>query len=127
MSDSGWSVADVHGIPPVDAGWGSSWKSVRHHFGISGFGVNAVSKGTGEVLIPEHDEKGSGQEELFFIHEGSAVAVLDGTEVRIPAGSFVAVSPGVRRQFSAAATPTTLIVVGAAPGRAFEVGAWEMV
>ena len=51
---NGWQVADVDEIPPVKDDWPATWKSVRHHFGITGFGVNAVTKDAGEVLIPEH-------------------------------------------------------------------------
>jgi uncharacterized cupin superfamily protein len=125
MNDRGWAVADVHEIPPIAADWGDTWKSVRHHFGITAFGVNAVSKGEGEVLIPEHDESESGQQELFFVHEGEATATLDGERTQVPAGSFVAVGPQVRRTFSAATTPTTLIVVGSPVGQAFEIAPWE--
>ena len=57
-----WQVADVNGIPPVKEDWPATWKSVRHYFGITGFGVNAVTKDAGNVLIPEHDETASGQD-----------------------------------------------------------------
>ena len=57
-------------IPPVKPDWPATWKSVRHHFGISAFGINAVTKDAGNVLIPEHDERSSGQEELYFVHAG---------------------------------------------------------
>jgi uncharacterized cupin superfamily protein len=125
INDRGWAIADVHEIPPIQADWGDTWKSVRHHFGITAFGVNAVSKGEGEVLIPAHDETESGQQELFFVHEGEATAELDGETTRVPAGSFVAVGPQTRRMFTAAATPTTLIAVGSPVGKAYEISAWE--
>ena len=121
----GWSVADVKEIPPVLPDWPATWKSIRHHFGITAFGINAVSKDAGNVLIPEHDETESGQQEVFFIHEGEALATLGGEHVHIPAGSIVAVEPGTTRKFEAAASPTTLIVVGSPVGRAYEVPGWE--
>src|SRR5207237_10429211 len=74
---------------------------------------------------PEHDGTASGQQEIFFVHEGEAVATLDGEEVRAPAGTFVAVEPGTRRKFEAAVSPTTVVVVGSCPGKAYEVGPWE--
>lgn len=125
MSERGWAVADVRDVPPLHEDWGETWKSVRHHFGITAFGVNAAVKEAGEVLIPEHDETSSGQQELFFVHEGEATATLDGVETRVPAGSFVAVEPGVRRMFEAVESPTVLIVVGSPVGRPYQVGAWE--
>ena len=121
----GWKMAPVHEIPPVKADWPKTWKSVRHHFGITAFGINAVSKDAGNVLIPEHDHTADPQQEIFFVHEGEATATLDGETVQVPAGAFVAVEAGTKRKFEAAASPTTLVVVGAPVGRAYEVGDWE--
>jgi mannose-6-phosphate isomerase-like protein (cupin superfamily) len=122
---TGWKAASVHEIPPVKPDWPATWKSVRHHFGITAFGINAVSKDAGNVLIPEHDESESGQQEIFFVHEGEAVATLGGEQVRAPAGTFVAVEPGTTRKFEAASSPTTILVVGSSPGKPYEVGSWE--
>jgi quercetin dioxygenase-like cupin family protein len=122
---STWQIADVNEIPPVKDDWPATWKSVRHHFGVTGFGVNAVTKDAGNVLIPEHDETESGQQELYFVHAGEVKATLDGEEVAVPAGSFVSCDPETKRKFEATASPTTLIVVGGTPGKAYEVGPWE--
>ena len=122
---TGWKAADVNEIPPVKPDWPATWKSVRHHFGISSFGVNAVTKDAGNVLIPEHDERESGQEELYFVHAGEVRATLDGEAVTIRAGGMVSVGPGVKRKLEATASPTTVFVVGAAPGKAYEIGGWE--
>ena len=122
---TGWKVADVNEVPPVKPDWPATWKSIRHHFGITAFGVNGVTKDAGNVLIPEHDERESGQEELYFVHAGEVQATLDGQTVTIPAGGMVSVGPAVRRKIEATASPTTVIVVGATPGSAYEVGDWE--
>lgn len=124
-SGAGWKVAGLDEIPPVKPDWPATWKSVRHHFGITAFGINAVSKDAGEVLIPEHDEAGSGQQEIFFVHEGEAVVTLDGEQLRAPAGSFIAVEPATKRKLEAGASPTTVIAVGAPVGKAYEVADWE--
>jgi mannose-6-phosphate isomerase-like protein (cupin superfamily) len=121
----GWQVADVGDIPPVKPDWPPTWKSVRHHLGISAFGINAVTKDAGNVLIPEHDETASGQQEVYFVHAGAVSATLGGEQLRVPAGGFVAVEPGVRRSFEATMSPTTLLVVGAPVGAAYEIGEWE--
>jgi len=125
MSSNSWQVADVNEIPPVKADWPATWKSVRHHFGITAFGINAVTKDAGNVLIPEHDETESGQQELYFVHAGEVKATLDGKEVTVPAGSLVHCEPGAKRKFESSASPTTLIVIGGCPGKAYEVGSWE--
>jgi hypothetical protein len=124
-STKGWQVAALDEIPPVKPDWPATWKSVRHHFGITAFGVNAVTKDEGNLLVPEHDELASGQQELYFVHAGEVKATLDGEEVHVAAGSAVHCEPGAKRKFESAASPTTLIVIGGAPGAAYEVGAWE--
>jgi quercetin dioxygenase-like cupin family protein len=121
-----WQMADVNEIPPVKEDWPATWKSIRHHFGIAAFGINAVTKDEGSVLIPEHDETASGQQELYFVHVGAAQATLDGEAVRVPAGSAVCCEPAAKRKFEAAASPTTLIVIGGTPGQAYEIGPWEL-
>ena len=77
------------------------------------------------MLIPEHDERSSGQEEIYFVHSGEVQATLDGEPVTIPAGGMVSVGPAVTRKLEATASPTTLLAVGATPGKAYVVGDWE--
>jgi quercetin dioxygenase-like cupin family protein len=121
----GWRLAAIDDIPPVKPDWPATWKSVRHHFGILAFGVNAVTKDAGGVLIPEHGHRETGEQELYIIQRGAARATLDGEEVEVQAGCAVAVEGPVRRKFEATESPTTLIVVGGTPGKAYEVGDWE--
>jgi mannose-6-phosphate isomerase-like protein (cupin superfamily) len=121
----GWKLAAIDDIPPVKPDWPATWKSVRHYFGILGFGINAVTKDEGNVLIPEHEHDESGEQELYFIHRGEAMATLNGKQVRVSAGSAVVVEGSTSRKFEAVASPTTLIVVGGTPGQAYEVGEWE--
>ena len=35
----GWKAAAIDDIPPVKSDWPATWKSMRHHFGITAFGV----------------------------------------------------------------------------------------
>ena len=122
---AGWGVAEVDEIPPVKPDWPATWKSVRHHFGITAFGINAVTKDAGNVLIPEHDETESGQEEIYFVHAGAVTATLDGEQVAVPAGGMISVGPAVKRKIESTVSPTTLVCIGATPGAAYEVGDWE--
>jgi quercetin dioxygenase-like cupin family protein len=121
----GWKIELVDDVPPVKPDWPSTWKSIRHHFGITAFGVNAVTKDAGNVLIPEHDESESGQQELYFVHVGEVTVTADGAETTVPAGGVIVLEPAVRRRIEATASPTTLLCVGATPGKPYAVGAWE--
>jgi mannose-6-phosphate isomerase-like protein (cupin superfamily) len=122
---TGWGVANVDDVPPVKPDWPATWKSIRHHFGITAFGINAVTKDEGKVLIPEHTEQESGQQEVYFVHRGTAHVTLDGQLVTAHEGAVVAVEPGTSRKVEAASSPTTLLVIGAAPGQAYQIGDWE--
>jgi uncharacterized cupin superfamily protein len=73
-----------------------NWALVRRSLGCGSFGVNLVEIPPGES-IPEHDETGRDQEELFFVVAGSAVLVLDGADHPAPEGTFARVDPVHRR------------------------------
>lgn len=84
---------------------------VREHLGIHSFGVNAFRSDEDGTLINEHDEAG-GQEELYLVLDGTATFEIDGETVDAPAGTFLAVSPEVRRHAVAAETGTEVLALG---------------
>jgi hypothetical protein len=94
---------------------------VREHLGIRAFGINAFTPGEDGTLINEHDEAGSGQEELYLVLDGTATFVVDGEVIDAPPGTFVFVGPESRRQASGDAT---VLAVGATPGAAYEGVDW---
>src|SRR5262245_59236278 len=95
--------------------------SVREHLGIQAFGINAYTPGEDGTLISEHDESGSGQEELYIVLDGHATFELDGDTVDAPAGTFVYVGPEARRK---ATGNGTVLAVGATPGAAYQGIDW---
>jgi hypothetical protein len=102
------------------------WRPVRDHLGISAFGINAfIGASAGDLMIEEHDELAAGHEELYVVLRGAARFVIDGEEHEVPAGSFVLVAPPSSRQAFAARDDSAVLVVGATPGRAFEISEWE--
>jgi hypothetical protein len=94
---------------------------VREHFGIRAFGINAFTPGEDGTLIGEHDESGSGQEELYIVLEGNATFEVDGETVDAPAGTFVFVRPESRRK---ATGDGTVLALGATPGEAYQAIDW---
>jgi tetratricopeptide (TPR) repeat protein len=102
------------------------WRPVRHHFGITSFGVNAwTGKAAGDRIINEHDEEDE-DEELYLVHTGHARFELDGESVDAPAGTLVFARPGVKRTAFAEEPNTTLLALGGRPGHAYEVTGWEL-
>src|SRR4051795_8151020 len=94
---------------------------VREHLGIHAFGINAFTAGEDGTLIDEHDENGSGQEELYIVLDGSATFEVDGVAFDAPAGTFVSVGPESRRKASG---DGTVLAVGATPGEAYQGIDW---
>src|SRR3954464_7579333 len=87
------------------------WRPVRHHFGITSFGINAwTGRETGDRIINEHDEEG-GDEELYFVQSGRARFELDGKRLDAPAGTFVFAQPGLKRTAFAEEPQTTILAV----------------
>ena len=104
------------------------FRPVRHHFGISSFGVNAwTARDVGDRIINEHDEsEPDADEELYLVVRGRAVFELDGDRVDAPAGTFVFARPGAKRTAFAEEPETTIIALGGTPGKAYEPGGWEL-
>jgi mannose-6-phosphate isomerase-like protein (cupin superfamily) len=70
------------------------WRPVRHHFGISSFGVNVwTARAPGDRIINEHDEAGE-HEELYFVLGGRAAFEIDGERRDAPPGHSSSSSPG---------------------------------
>ena len=86
---------------------------VREHLGIHAFGINAYTPGEDGTLINEHDESGSGQEELYIVLDGKATFEVDGEVVEAPPGTLVFVEPDSRRK---ATGDGTVLALGATPG-----------
>jgi tetratricopeptide (TPR) repeat protein len=105
------------------------WRPVRHHFGITSFGVNAwTGHEAGDRIINEHDESDAdeNEEELYLVLSGRATFELDGERVDAPAGTFVFARPGVKRTAFAEEPGTTIVALGGTPGKAYEPFGWEI-
>jgi hypothetical protein len=96
-------------------------RPVREHLGIHGFGINAFTPGEDGTLINDHDEAGTGQEELYLVLDGHATFEIDGETVEAPPGTFVFVGPESRRK---ATGHGTVLAVGGTPGEGYQGIDW---
>ena len=133
------AIEQLDGIDEATDG-SCPWRPVRHHFGISSFGVATwTGRDAGDRIIDEtdalqrepghlraEDVKDDAQEELYFVHRGHARFELDGDQVDAPAGTFVFVPPGVQRTAFAEESGTTIVAVGGVPGKAYQPVGWEL-
>jgi tetratricopeptide (TPR) repeat protein len=122
---TGYTLAHLDEITEMSDGR-QPWRPVRHHFGITSFGVNTwTGHRAGDRIINEHDEEGD-NEELYFVHRGRARFELDGERVDAPEGTFVFAKPGVKRTAFAEEPETTILALGGTPGQAYEPDGWEL-
>jgi tetratricopeptide (TPR) repeat protein len=125
---NGYAVAHLDEIDELSDGR-CPWRPVRHHFGITSFGVNAwTGREAGDRIINEHDESDAddNDEELYLVQQGRATFELDGERVDAPAGTFVFARPGVKRTAFAEEPGTTIVALGGTPGKAYEPFGWEI-
>ncbi len=94
---------------------------VREHLGIHAFGINAYTPSEDGTLINEHDEAGSGQEELYIVLDGMATFEVDGESFEAPPGTLVFVGPAARRK---ATGDGTVLALGGTPGDAYQGVDW---
>ena len=116
MNDQNWQLARLDDIERR-----GRMIPAREHLGLHAFGVNAFTPDDNGVLINEHDESGSGQEELYVVLDGHATFEIDGTTVEAPAGSFLSIGPEAKRKATGAGT---VLVVGGTPGSAYQGFDW---
>jgi tetratricopeptide (TPR) repeat protein len=125
---TGYAIARLDEIEEQDDGR-EPWRPVRHHFGITSFGINAwTGRAKGDRIINEHDESDPQDmsEELYIVTTGRAVFELDGERREAPAGTYVFVEPAVKRTAFAEEPGTTIVSIGGVPGQAYEPSGWEV-
>ncbi len=103
------------------------FRPVRHHFGITSFGVNAwTAPGVGDRIINEHDESDpDSDEELYLVVRGRAMF-----ERRRPSGcahgDFDLCASRREADGVAEEPETTVVALGGTPGKAYEPDGWEL-
>jgi hypothetical protein len=107
---------------------GCHYRPIRHHLGITAFGVTAwTARAAGDVVINEHDEGDpTADQELFLVLRGHAVFEIDGDRVDAPAGTLVFAPPRTRRMATAQEEETTIIALEGTPGQAYVPRGWEL-
>jgi hypothetical protein len=125
---AGWAALSLEELPVAhETEPGAAWYPLQHVFGFTAFGANAfVASTSGDVLVEEHDESGSGQEELYLVTRGAAEFVLDGESVSARAAFVVAVrDPSVTRSAVALEAGTTMLAFGGVPNADFRSTWWD--
>src|SRR6188768_2848778 len=130
-----WQTARIGDIPAAglsagpgyrkewtdDEGYPTRWHSVREHFGIEAFGVNACHGEAGqEVIVPHEEDSFGGQQELYAVIRGRVRFTCNGEEVELGPGELLFLEPDVQRAGTALEPNTLLLMVGGVAGKPFE-------
>ena len=91
-----------------------NWSLARRGLGLRSFGMNLVEIAPGE-RIPEHDETGRDQEEVFVFLGGEASMVIDGEAHPVGTGTFVRVNPSLRRTVRNDGSAPARVLIASAP------------
>jgi quercetin dioxygenase-like cupin family protein len=108
-----YTVVDISEVE--GAGPGGAVRFVRRALGCEAFGINWFELPPKAEGV-EHDESGSGQEEVNVIVAGDGIYRVDGEEIPVHAGTFIRFDPGTTRQPVAGPNGLTMIAVGARRG-----------
>ncbi|HEU4737717.1 MAG TPA: cupin domain-containing protein [Solirubrobacterales bacterium] len=101
-----------------------TWLLARKALGTGAFGYNLVEIAPGGQ-IPEHDESGSGQVELYLILDGEATMRLDGEDHSAPAGTFASIEPAATRTILNRSEATVVaMLIGVQPQGGYEPMSW---
>jgi quercetin dioxygenase-like cupin family protein len=110
-------------INDMEAGFGGGFVKVRAELGVTSFGMQVIRMPPEYADYPEHDHAQDGQEEVYTTLVGSGWIDIEGDRVELDKGTFVRVPAGVKRKVHAGSDGIQMLVVGASPGEAYQIGA----
>ena len=91
-----------------------SWRLVRRTLDLKAFGINLVELAPGDD-IPEHDETGRDQEEVFYVVAGTPTLVVDSKDHPAPAGTFARLDPTHSRTVRNDGAEGAVVLIASAP------------
>jgi quercetin dioxygenase-like cupin family protein len=124
----GFKTLNLAETPAVRAeDTGADWLTLRHTLGVTAFGINAWrAPEKGVQVVVDHDEADSQHQEVYVVLNGVATFTIGGETVDAPAGTVIFIEDPVLQRVAIAETPgTTVLTIGARPGRIFTPSSWE--
>src|SRR5512133_3207665 len=125
MSELTASGSAIDDLPDM---WDGFMRMVRPGLGLTAFGANIMNLPP-DYATRSHDESRSGQEELYVRLAGSGWVVLDdsGEKLALDEEHLCAVGPGTARALASGPEGLRVLIVGSAPGRGYERGAYAAI
>lgn len=88
-------------------------RPLRRALEIESFGVNEITLGPNAATYPEHDERKTGQDELYVVLEGDAVMTIDGEQLEMRPGRYIFVTPESKRHIAPGPEGIRFVAFGA--------------
>jgi mannose-6-phosphate isomerase-like protein (cupin superfamily) len=104
--------------PSIESFRGAFLK-IRRALGTNAFGINEIRMPAG-FEGHEHDEQGTGHEEVYVVLEGGGTFTVDGDSVDVHAGDYLRVDPASTRRPLAGPNGMRLLVVAGKPQAAYD-------
>ncbi|MBM2823350.1 MAG: cupin protein [Thermoleophilia bacterium] len=88
----------------------------RKGLGVTSFGMNVERFPAGYADYPDHDHSKDGQEEVYFVVDGSATLHAGEEAFELTPGTFARVGPEQKRKLVPGDDGVTLLALGGVPG-----------
>ena len=99
---------------------GGRFLFARKGLGVTSFGMNVERFPAGYADYPEHDHAQDGQEEVYFVLEGSVALHAGDESFDLTPGTFARVGAGQMRKLVPGGEGVTILAIGGVPGKGFE-------
>jgi quercetin dioxygenase-like cupin family protein len=117
---AGFTIVNADEVPRD-----GNWSLLRRALELRSFGMASVEIAPG-TSIPEHDETGRDQEEVFIVLSGTPTMVIEGEDHPAAAGTFVRLDPDLRRTVrNDGSEPAVVLVVSAPCSSGYEPMGWN--
>ena len=93
----GYKMCDAADVEKVNG----VFRPIRRALGLTAFGINEEEFPPNADGYPDHDHSEDGQEEVFYVLDGSGTIVVDGEDVELEPGRYVWVEAGSKRKILA--------------------------
>jgi len=117
----------VKKVSEMDSVYDGAMVRARASLGVKSFGMQVENLPPNWDGYPEHDEAGSGQEEVFLALKGSARLIVGAEEFQLEPGVLARVGKGEKRRIVPGPEGVQILALGGVPGEAYVPPEWSEV
>jgi hypothetical protein len=115
----------VKKIEEMESVYDGVFVRARASLGVASFGMQIENLPPDFDQYPEHDETGTGQEEVYTALRGSARLIVGDSEYQLAPGVFARVGASEKRKIVPGSEGIQLLALGAVPRQPYEPPEWS--